>query len=281
MVDRTVMALERQGFMPAPQAFEARDSTHAFIGVPTRPVNLDLSGRITGLIASRPTESTALESMSLALLSMGADQGVFVTYARDAIQREAFRFMLFCDQRLCVEVENVSTFAQHPWLTYALGHSAPICSSALTLTSDVQRRCLEVAKPYGFVSTLVVPAHAARPGGRVGVLCLGSKIEGYFESDATVAVRVAARALAGELNDWWCKREAQELCDSCDLSEVDLQLLDDTARGLGTKEICRARGLSKQSVDSRFQRLIARLGVTSRREAARLLYSHSLINTSC
>jgi DNA-binding NarL/FixJ family response regulator len=112
-------------------------------------------------------------------------------------------------------------------------------------------------------------------------LCLGSLHDGYFEQGRFTAVRVAARALAGELNDWCGKREAEVCAVRWALTQQDRHIVEDIARGLSSKQIARARGVNESTVNSRLQKLTARIGVPSRFAAARTLYIHGLIDIPC
>ena len=86
-----------------------------------------------------------------------------------------------------------------------------------------------------------------------------------------------ARSLAMELHEWWIARIKRELIANVHLSEEDLQLLAQERLGRGTKAICSALQMSPTAVNSRFQRLNAKLGVPNRKAAAQLAAEYGLI----
>jgi DNA-binding NarL/FixJ family response regulator len=134
-----------------------------------------------------------------------------------------------------------------------------------------------MAADYGFGSALIVPVPAAPGLTRLGVLCLGSWMPGFFEDEGLAAAKIAARPLAAALHEWWLARIRRELIEATAITPLELLLLDYEHRGFGTKRIARVTGWSTSSVDSRFQRLIAKLGVVDRSAAARLAAEYGLL----
>jgi DNA-binding CsgD family transcriptional regulator len=65
------------------------------------------------------------------------------------------------------------------------------------------------------------------------------------------------------------------------LSLQDRRMAEAIARGLSSKQIAREHGVNASTVDSRLQKLAARIGVPSRLAAARILYIHGLIDIPC
>ena len=109
------------------------------------------------------------------------------------------------------------------------------------------------------------------------MLCLGSSRDDYFEGDGFLPLKVAARSLAMELNEWWIARMKRDLYATARITSEDLDLLRYERLGHGTKTIAAALGTSTSSVDSRFQRLNAKLGVPNRKAAATLAAEYGLI----
>jgi DNA-binding NarL/FixJ family response regulator len=85
--------------------------------------------------------------------------------------------------------------------------------------------------------------------------------------------------LAMELHDWWLTRLRRNLVVKARLSSDDLVLLQHQAQGHCSKRIAAELCVSKSSIDSRFQRMNAKLGVQNRRMAVKLAIDCGLILT--
>lgn len=238
------------------------------------------AGAVNGLIeavAEAGDESEALALLHQAAQCMGAQASAFVSFVRDDGAHESFRFLLACDPVWCHEYQRRAWYAHDAWLQYALTHSEPALVSQIAVSTPQQRQLAELAHRYGFASGLIVPAPSATALSRVGVLCLGSSQPGYFEAGGLGPLRIAARALAMELHDWWIARIKGELIANAGLCDEDLALLRHERDGLRTKAIANALNTTTSAVDSRFQRLNQKLGVPNRRAAATLAAEYSLI----
>jgi len=90
-------------------------------------------------------------------------------------------------------------------------------------------------------------------------------------------VTFAATALALRLHEWQIGQLRQELLEHTRLSDEDIELLRHQRLGHGSKQIAKAINASSMSVDSRWQRLNAKLGVSSRVAAANLAAEYGLL----
>jgi DNA-binding CsgD family transcriptional regulator len=219
----------------------------------------------------------AVELLEEATLRMGAEVAVFASFIRDDDRCESYRLLLACDPQWCVEYEQLARFTDDPWLNYARHHSEPVRGSEIETESSTERALVELAERFGFRSSVVVPAPSSAGLSRLGVLCLGSSWPGYFEADGYVEFKVVARSVAMELHEWWIARLKDDLILAAQLTESDLALLAHERQGHGTKAIARLLGTSTGAIDSRFQRIIAKLGVPNRKAAARLAAEYGLI----
>jgi len=207
---------------------------------------------------------------------LGADVGAFVSYIvghRD----QSFRFFLACDPRWYVEYEQSAWYADDPWLEYASRHALPILARDIPIGDAAQGAIVRIAERYGFSSAVVVPAPAGRDLTRLGMLCLGSREPAYFDGEAFRSVSVAALPLALSLLDWSTRDARHELLRSTLLHPEDLYLLELVRRGRSTKEIAKALDTTTTSLNSRFQRIIAKLGVPNKGAAAQLAAEYGLI----
>jgi DNA-binding CsgD family transcriptional regulator len=240
----------------------------------------DYFRRVSEIVQRLPAaadESDALALLKHATEFIGADCAAFGSFIRDDPSHESYRFLLACDPVWCLEYARRAWYAHDPWLNYALHHSEPARASEIPVETSEGRAIVELAKEFGVESAVIVPAPASGGVTRIGVLCLGSSQPGFFEGDGFVALKVAARSLAMELNEWWIDRIKRELRTSARITDEDLALLRHERLGHGTKRIADELGTSTSSVDSRFQRINAKLGVPNRKAAANLAAEYGLI----
>jgi DNA-binding CsgD family transcriptional regulator len=187
------------------------------------------------------------------------------------------RFMLACHPHWYLEYERTPVALAAPWLDYAAHCSDPLCGSELACQAPGQAGVLELAQRFAFGSMLIVPSPSVRMGTHIGVLVLGARDEGFFEAPTRRAVRVMARSLAMELHGWRLLQARRELIQRAQLSDTDIELLRRERKGLRTKDIARQLCMTAPAIDSRFQRLNARLGVPSRKAAASLAATFGIV----
>lgn len=238
------------------------------------------SARVSEVVQQIPTAADESEAVSLldeAAGYLGADVAAFVSFVRDDGMHESYRFLLACDPVWCHEYEQRAWYANDPWLGYALSHSEPIRASDIPICSGHERAVVELAADFGFRSAVIVPAPSSGGLTRLGVLCLGSSANGYFEGDGFGPLKVAARGLAMELHEWWIAHIKRELIAQSRIDDDDLVLLQCERRGCSTKAIAAELGISTGSINSRFQRMIQKLGVPNRKAAATMAAEYGLI----
>jgi DNA-binding CsgD family transcriptional regulator len=208
---------------------------------------------------------------------MGADVSVFGSFMPEDESGASYRFLLNCDPAWCSEYEAQASYSEDPWFDHALNHSEPIRGSELEPRSGAQRRVIEVAERFGFRSTVIVPAPSSGGLARMGVLCLGSPREGYFEGEGFLALKMVARSVAMEFHEWWLTRIRDELIARSGFDDSDRRLLSLVATEHSSKEIGRALALSVPAVESRLRRIRARLEVGSRHAACLMAAEYGLI----
>ena len=241
----------------------------------------DYASRVSEIVhrvSGASDEAEAVELLAEAATRLGADLAVFASFARDDGSHEAFRFLLACDPVWCHEYERVAWYANDPWLLYALRQTDPARISEIVPSSPEQRGVVELAERFSCRSAVIVPAPSSGQLSRVGVLCLGSSTPGFFDDDGGfVVLKVAARALAMELHQWWIGQLRRELLTTAHLVEEDLVLLRLERQGVGTKAIASRLDATENSINSRFQRITLRLGVANRKAAAAVAAEYGLI----
>jgi DNA-binding CsgD family transcriptional regulator len=219
----------------------------------------------------------AVELLREATRRMGAEVSMFVSFIRDDASGESYRLLLACDPKWSVEREQATWHSEDPWLTYAMRHTEPIRGSEILVSTSPQRSIVELAHRYGFISSVIVPTPSSKSLSRRGMLCLGSSVPGYFEGRGYLSFKVVARGVAMELHEWWMKRLREELVDSSRITEAEVRLLSLERDGMSTKEIAKLMSVTAISVNSRFQRIREKLGVSSRKAAIRLAVEYALL----
>ena len=222
------------------------------------------------LLAQAADEARAVGVLAAACKQMGLDAAAFVSFVRDDPSHESFRFLLACDPVYCLEYERRAWYTDDPWLQYSLNHTEPARGEDIQPSTAQQRAVVELAAQFGFRSALIVPAPSSGALTRTGVLCLGSSAPAFFNDNGYLALKVLARSLAMEVHEWWIARIKNELLESARLTEEDLTLLMHERLGHSTKFIAAKLDMSPNAINSRFQRMNAKLGVPNRKSAAQL-----------
>lgn len=230
-----------------------------------------------GLLAMATDEAQALDVLAAASSQMGLDAAAFVSFVRDDPSHESFRFLLACDPVWCQEYERRAWYTDDPWLQYSLHHTEPARAQDIAPGSAQQRAVVELAAQYGFNSALVVPAPSSGVLTRTGVLCLGSSTPDFFGDSGYMQLKILARSLAMELHEWWIARIKLELVESAQLTDDDVVLLMHERLGHSTKAMATTLDLTPNAINSRFQRINARLGVPNRKSAAQLAAEYGVI----
>lgn len=238
---------------------------------------LDRIGAICERIAGAMEHAAVQSFLCAGTKALGAENAVFVSFVREKVEVSSCRFMLACDPAWCRQYLEAGLIAHDPWLAYAAQHSEPIVASSLVIVEPERRRAIELATRNGFASTVLVPVHSGAGHSRISLLCLGSPMVGYFEGAGFGRFKLGARALACELHDWWLARLRREMLAKMRITASELELLRRQSQGQTSKRIAAEMHVSRESINSRFQRVRAKLGVSSRKTAARLAAEIGLI----
>ena len=251
-----------------PEALAARISA---------PEYLDRIGDIAERICCASGHAAIQSLLSVGVSALGAESAFFVSYVRDSVSVSSCRFMLACDPAWRREYLDAGSISGDPWLDYASLHSEPLVASTLQVVGSRQKLIVDLAARNGFASAVLVPVHSGSSRTRVSLLCLGSSIAGEFERIPFGRFKLGARVLACELHEWWLARLRIELMTRARITAGDLELLRHQCLGHSSKRIAIELQVSLTSINSRFQRMNDRLGVSNRRMAARLAAECGLI----
>lgn len=211
------------------------------------------------------------------VIALGAESGVFLSCLRDDATRSSLRSFWACDPAWAADYACYQWFENDPWLRQASKDAEPFRASDLNIETAEDQAFITTAAARGFASSLVAPAPSLAGQSRFGVLYLGSRFDGHFDGDRFNHVRVLARALAMELHHWVVRAMREELLQSANLTEADLNLLRHDAAGHSSKVIGVELNLEAKTIDCRFQRLNAKLGAPDRRTAVRIARLYGLL----
>ncbi len=228
-------------------------------------------------IAEQSDEGQVLLILAESVKAMRGESGVFCSFVREDESTESYRFLVACDPVWCSEYQLQNWFAHDPALVYAAARSEPIRLSDLKITTKGQREMWESAAQHGFRSGAVFPAPSGGGVSRMGVLTIGSRDPSYLEGDDFNGARLYGRLLAMELNDWWIRKIREHIIASSNLTPEDIALLTYEKRGMKSKEIAKQLATSASTIDSRFQRLNAKLNAASRSESAKIASENGVI----
>lgn len=238
-------------------------------------------GRVAGL-AMRVTGDLDGSEVSAVLAEMnsccGTDAAAFASFIKDDETYESYRFILACDPTWCLEYEGTASYMNDPWLEYTRHHSEPILTERVVARTGREKEVVALAKRFGFTSAVVVPTHSPQGLTRLGALCLGSEEPDYFDDRTLAAVSFAATGLAARLHTWQIEKLREELLARVQFSEFELSLLSHERKGLRSKEVAVLTRSTWELVDMRWQRLNAKLGVSSRAAAARIAAEYGLVD---
>jgi DNA-binding CsgD family transcriptional regulator len=232
---------------------------------------------LVGLIAKQQEEGQVLLILQEAVKAMRGEAGVFCSFVRGDEGTESYRFLVACDPAWCSVYQEQNWFVSDPALIYAATRSEPIRKEQLPVTSRAQRELMDSAANFGFVGGGVFPAPSGGRVSRIGVLILGSSDPAYLQGEDFEGARMYGRVLSMELNEWWIRKIRQDIIATSNLTQEDIALLAFEKRGMKSKEIARELETTASSIDSRFQRLNAKLHTVSRAESAKIAAENGVI----
>lgn len=221
-----------------------------------------------------------LEHLMVATTAIGATASIYTLTVPES-GAEPSSFSLFaCHPALAQRHYRSAPVSNHPWSRCARERSAPATEQQVRLTSASDNEAIDLARQYGFRSSLIVPTASRASPERIEMLCIGSTDCAAFEGEDASTVRTLARALAAELHDWVNRYLSESLKETAGLQQPDIELLNLEWQGFGTKEIALKTGMSPASVDSRFQRLNVRLACANRKASASRAAAYGLLEAS-
>ena len=217
-----------------------------------------------------------LGSFHASVQLIGASSATFLSFICDDALLVSYRCVHVGHPAWPVEYASHEWFTDDPWLAYALHESEPILARDIEPRSPRQQEFVRQAGRLGYASALIAPAPSPQGQSRVGVLCLGR--EGARASEPWHgASPLLARTLAMEMHAWMHRSTRAELLRRSRIAAHEIELLRHEFAGRGSKAIASLMHLEAKTIDSRFQRACAKLGVPNRRAAVRMALLYGLL----
>lgn len=246
---------------------------------PGEPGDVPSAARVLALI-ERLHDTDATEDVVVlfdrAVQLLGATSATFLSFIRDDALLTSYRSVHIGHPAWPAEYARGQWFIEDPWLAYAMHESEPVSSRDIEPTSPRQADFAANARRLGYAAALVVPAPPPQGQSRVGVLCLGSETEDAFGTGLAMRL-LLARTLAMEMHAWMRRSIRAELVRRSGITGDDLDLLRHELAGRGSKAIGTLMNLESKTIDCRFQRISAKLGVPNRRAAVRVALLYGLL----
>jgi len=240
---------------------------------------VDAATRLTVGVLASPDVATMHRHFREGIATLGAERAWFVSVDCQGDDFDALCMQSACDPAWTRRYLDEQLYRTDPWLFYARRHAEPVLASGLNGLTVQQQATLQLAADAGFVSCALMPAHAGTRAGQFGLLALGHSTAGYFEDGGFALLRICGRTLALELHGWWIEHRRREKLADVRLTDDDLVLLELHVKGRSSEEIADALHVTRQSINSRFQRLNKRLHVPNRRAAAQVALDCGLIES--
>ncbi len=226
----------------------------------------------------RNTDATdeVLDLFEASVRLLGAASATFLSFIRDDALLASYRSVHVGHPAWPAEYARQEWFTEDPWLAYALRESEPILARDIEPLSPRQQAFAAQAAHLGYATALIVPAPSPQGQSRVGVLCLGHDEASAFEHGLGMRL-LLARSLAMEMHAWMRRSIRDELIHRSGINAGDIELLRHELAGRGSKAIANLMNLEAKTIDSRFQRVCAKLGVPNRRAAVRVALLYGLL----
>ena len=237
--------------------------------------SLEAANESISWISGYETQAEVKDAAQEIVRYFGFDAFVFGALSRTG-EREHHRYLVGCAPEWCYTYTQNKWYAIDPYIEYALQNTAPILASDIPVTSGGQQRLLDAAAEFGYRSGVVVPAHSSSSAW-VGVLYLPSGESDDYVRELHRKHRSLMRAFALELLEWWDERLRDTSAEELRLDQLDLDLLLKAYEDATTEQAAKEIGVTFSRVKARYEKLYAKLGVTSKREAVQKAVSLGLL----
>lgn len=157
-----------------------------------------------------------------------------------------------------------------PYVEYARTSNLPILASEIKTETAGQAEMLEMAKSYGFRSTMVIPTHSnMNVNERMGLLYIGCEDEEAIGEPLLFKHRLSYRSLGLELLDWWVAHFRADAVCKFKITAEEINILQDLKIGRTVVEIAAKMDLKPGAIYSRFNAIKDKLNVDKIEDAVR------------
>jgi hypothetical protein len=214
------------------------------------------AGPFVERLAAATNTSEIVTLVDRAARVLGADAAIVLNLDLDGARIAACQVMLAGDQTCFPGLSTGTMLDDDPWISYGTKHSESMVASGLHVAEAAVPPLKDLAERQCLESVMLVPAHSGINNRRTTLLCLGSICPGFFEGEGFAQARLGARLLAAELHAWHFASRRLQLLASTRLTPADLALLQLERQGNTSERIAAAMNVSKDSINSRFQRML-------------------------
>lgn len=193
-----------------------------------------------GRIARCQTEADVATLTKQVILALGATSYVYSTLTSDdrSDDRESYRYFIGCDPQWCRIYNERKWFMNDPFVEYGRYNTEPIIADQIVLQTSGQIEMLRLAADYGFKSGMVIPTHSSQSANeRIGLLYIGVDEPPNIGNQLMHLHRIFYRALGMELLDWWIRFLRAEAALKFNLSEEEINLLQQIKNGQAVIEL--------------------------------------------
>jgi len=165
-----------------------------------------------------------------------------------------------------------------PLIEYAKLHTEPALSSKIVPVTRGQSDMMAAAACHGFRSGIIIPTHS-RFGSHdcLGTLFIGSSSEPSNMEQHFLSNRIAFRALAMELMEWWKNHFRQLAIQKFKINEFELHMLEHLSNGKAVAEIAAITETRPSTLYHRLAILKDKLGADNTGDTVEKAKAHGLL----
>ncbi|MFJ2990700.1 autoinducer binding domain-containing protein [Collimonas sp. NPDC087041] len=204
-----------------------------------------------GKIARCQSEADVASLTKQVVLVLGATSYVYSTLTSDdrSNDRESYRYFIGCDPQWCRIYNERKWFMNDPFVEYSRYNTEPIIADQIVLQTSGQIEMLSVAATYGFKSGMVIPTHSSQSANeRIGLLYIGVDAPADVGNQLMHLHRISYRALGMELLDWWIRFLRAEAARKFNLSEEEINMLQQVKNGAAVTELSAKLGITSSKL---------------------------------
>ncbi len=186
------------------------------------------------------SEATARRLTNSVVQQAGGEHFIYSTLRADKCTQhyDVLHYFENCPSAWRQLYDSRKWYMNDPIVEYAKLHTEVIVSSQVECKTKGQSDLLKSAAFHGFRSGIIVPTHCSLGGHEwLGILFMGSSSDPLHGEPLFLSNRLAIRALAMELMDWWKNRFKNDAIDKYKLQDDEIRILQHLKNGKRVAEI--------------------------------------------